>query len=364
MKEIWKFDLRYSEKEILDYQKYSKEILKRGFLTESKYLNEFTSEFKNYQKLKYGVTVTSGTDALLAAFKACLEPEDEIIIPSNTFVATYISAKLAGLKIKLSDVNPYDGMLDLQTLKKTITNKTKAVCIVHIGGSVSSEIFDIKKFCKDKKILLFEDAAHSVGSEFKGVSAGNFGFMGCFSFFSTKSFTLGEGGFVSCQSLKSEKKLKSVKNFGRTRNQEDWHEELGFNMKVTELQAALGLIEIARSEDRINKRRRLFSQYVEQIKNKDIEILHTERINESSCYKIIMKADTKLIRKIKTVFNENKIAMTGSVYSKQIGKHKAFKYEKEFLNSQSFIDSHFCPPLYPELEIKDINRVCKVLNDI
>lgn len=360
--QIYKFDLKYTEKDIQNYLNLSRKILSSGFLTESTFVDQFTEGFINFQGLKNGVPVTSGTDALLAAFRSSLKPNEEILIPSNTFVATYISAKLAGLKIKLCDVEPEHGMLSLDIIKKTYSKNTKAVCVVHIGGSISKEIIEIKKFCKQNNILLFEDAAHSVGSKYLDIPAGNFGTMGCFSFFSTKSFTTGEGGFISCQTKKDYSKLKAIKNFGRTKKQEDWHDSLGFNMKVTELQAALGLIELSRIRERINKRRKLFKVYIEELNNNNIHILHKSRVDESSCYKIIMKADKKLISIINQIFHENKIAMTGSVYSKQIGIHKAFKGEKIFSGSQQFIDSHFCPPLYPELDEKDIKRICKELN--
>tara|TARA_B100001057_G_scaffold499728_1_gene611477 strand:+ start:731 stop:1819 length:1089 start_codon:yes stop_codon:yes gene_type:complete len=361
---IKKFDLKFSKEEEKDFLRFSKDIISRGFLAESKYVEEFSKRFKDYQLLKYGVMVGSGTDALQAAFSSHLSSGDEILIPSNTFVATYIAADQSKLKIKLTDVNENDGMIDLDVLKKSISKNTKAVCIVHIGGAISNDIFKIKKFCKENKILLIEDAAHCVGSSYKGISAGNFGDFGCFSFFPTKTMTTGEGGFVSTQNKKNFNTLKAIKNFGRTKPIEDWHEIKGYNMKVTEFQAALGLVELNRIESRVKKRRSLFEIYLNKLKSKNVEILNADNFHESSCYKIIMKADKKFIKKVESSFKDNKISLTGKVYSKQIGQHNAYKNEKTFQNSQKFIENHFCPPLYPELTNENIHNVCKILNKL
>ncbi|CAM8349772.1 DegT/DnrJ/EryC1/StrS family aminotransferase [Candidatus Methylopumilus universalis] len=359
---INKFDLRYSVSDIKTFVDYSKKILKKGFLAEGIYLKEFEKNFLLEQKNNFGNLVGSGTDALQIAFEAADLEGYEVLIPANTFVATYIAAFLARAKIKLIDVNPIDGILTLNGIKKNITKNTKAVCIVHIGGHISKEIFEIKKFCKNNDILLIEDAAHCVGSSFKNKYAGTFGDFGCFSFFPTKSLTMGEGGFITFQDKELVNKVYGIKNFGRTSHVEDEHNILGFNMKVTELQAALGLVDLKRFNQRLNRRRELFYTYLNELSNPNFQILHSDSYGESSCYKIIIKCEKDRIVNLYKEFEKNSIAMTGKVYSKQISEHLAFQGGEIFPNAKTFIDEHFCPPLYPELNKKQIQFITSIIN--
>lgn len=359
---INKFDLKYSRKDISLYLKYCEYILQKGFVAESNLVKKFENEFKSLQQINHGYLVGSGTDALQVAFNAAELENQEVLIPANTFVATYIAAHLSRANIKLIDVNPVDGIITLSGIKNSITKKTKAICIVHIAGHITKEIFKIKKFCNENNIILIEDAAHSVGSFRNKTYAGSFGDYGCFSFFPTKSLTMGEGGFVSFNNPAFDKHVYGLKNFGRTTKIEDEHNILGYNMKVTESQAALGLVDIQRFSSRLNKRRALFEVYLNELKSKYIDILHASSFLESSCYKIIMKSEQSVINKIENIFKYNDISMTGKVYSKQIGSHKAFSHENTFINAQQFIDTHFCPPLYPELTKNQIKFICKVLN--
>jgi perosamine synthetase len=359
---INKFDLKYSSSDIKNFISYSKEILKNGFLAEGFYLKEFEKKFLLEQKNKYGNLVGSGTDALQIAFEAANLDGYEVLIPANTFVATYIAAHLAKAKIKLIDVSPIDGIITLNEIKKNVSKNTKAICIVHIGGHISREIFKIKKFCKENNLILIEDAAHCVGSSYKNKYAGTFGNFGCFSFFPTKSLTMGEGGFITFQDKKLIDKVYGIKNFGRTNRIEDEHNILGFNMKVTELQAALGLVDLSRFNLRLKKRRELFRTYLNELNNPNFQILHRESYIESSCYKIIIKSEKERIKSLYKQFDKHFIAMTGKVYSKQISQHSAFSENKMFPNAQIFIDEHFCPPLYPELTNKQIQFITSVIN--
>jgi len=359
---INKFDLKYSKKDISLYLKYCESILQNGFIAESTFVKKFENDFKGLQQINHGYLVGSGTDALQVAFNAAKLENQDVLMPANTFVATYIAAHLSGANIKLIDVNPADGIISFSDIVKNTTKKTKAVCIVHIGGHITKEIFKIKKFCNENNIILIEDAAHCVGSSRSNIYAGSFGDYGCFSFYPTKSLTMGEGGFVSFNNPTLENDVYGLKNFGRTTKIEDEHNILGYNMKVTESQAALGLVDIQRFSSRLNKRRALFEVYLSELKSKYIDILHSSSFLESSCYKIIMKSEKTLIDEVENLFKKNHISMTGKVYSKQIGSHKAFSNEKTFTNAQQFIDTHFCPPLYPELTKTQIKFICKVLN--
>jgi dTDP-4-amino-4,6-dideoxygalactose transaminase len=256
-------------------------------------------------------------------------------------------------------------MLNLQELKRSLTPNTFAVVFVHIGGSIPDSLLEIKKFCYEKKLILIEDAAHCIGSSLICVSAGSFGHFGCFSFFPTKTMTMGEGGFIICKSIIDEKYLRAYKNFGRTTAKEDFHEIRGYNMKVTELQAALGLVDLNRLHARLEKRRAIFNVYLNELKLKDAKILHVDRFNTSSCYKIIIRGPCDYLLKLEQKLNDKKIPLSGKVYSRPLNEQiyqgndiSSFK----FPNAREFCQGHICPPLYPELEDKAIKYISKILN--
>ena len=185
-----------------------------------------------------------------------LKKNDEVIIPSQTFIATASSVLRNNLKLKICDVNEKFQM-DFDALKKTVSKKTKAVILVHYGGHIDKNIFQIKNFLKKKKIKIIEDCAHAIGAKRKGVYAGNIGDIGCFSFYSTKNLTTGEGGMIVSNNVEFFN-IRSIQ-IKRFKLNLSWSIcELGTNSRMTEFQASSieqmkRIIEITNKRNQIAK---------------------------------------------------------------------------------------------------------------
>ena len=169
-------------------------IIKSGWLTHGKYTLDFENEFKKYTNSKYAISVSSCTAALhLSCLASGFKKGDQIIVPAQTHTATAHAVEYTGAKAVFADVDPLNGNITLDNIKKNITKKTKGVIIVHMAG-YPCEVDKIKDFCKIKKLILLEDCAHAVGTTFNKKHVGNYGLSGSFSFYPTKQITTGEGG--------------------------------------------------------------------------------------------------------------------------------------------------------------------------
>ena len=161
--------------------------------------------------------VTSGGAGLLSILDYVNVKDAEVIVPANTFWATAQSAKKAGAKVVYVDCNKEDLCMSYDDMVRKVTDKTKAVIVVHIGGHIAFDIEKIAKFCKEKKIALIEDCAHAHGAEWNGKTAGSYGIAGSYSFYATKTMPLGEGGMVVSKNKEIIEWIKKYRNYGKVK---------------------------------------------------------------------------------------------------------------------------------------------------
>ena len=366
MKNIPIFKLEFDKKFQNKYNFLSNKIFKSKALSEGAFVSKFEKKFSNLVHSKYSVAVSNGTAALEIAFRAINIKDKEVIVPTNTFFATIIAIIKAGGKPILCDNEKGSPDLSIKEVEKKITKKTKAVCVVHVGGIISKKISSLVKICKKRKIFLIEDAAHAHGSYLnKNLYAGTIGNIGCFSFYPTKVMTTGEGGMITTNNKKLYNLMCSYKNFGRGRNP-NLIDFLGSNYKISEFTAILGILELERIKKRIDKRKAIVLRYFEKLKNNNKFDIIIQDKGRSSYYKCIIK--TKIKSKIiEKHCKLNGIQLTGKVWDIPIHKQKIFrKYSKNtnFINAEKFSEYHICPPNYPELTFNDIDYVCSILNKI
>jgi len=203
----------------------------------SRNVKKFTNKFLSFNKIRYGICVTNGTDALRVALKAIkTNRNDEIIFSSITYHTTASVAIELGLKPVFVDMNSDDLSLNIDDLKNKISNKTKAIVLVHLGCMVN-DISEIQKICKNKKIYLIEDCAHTPSAQFNNKSVGTFGDFGIFSFQQSKLISSGEGGFISIKKKEHYQRCLSLVDCGR--NYKDPHKTLGTNLRMSDYQAIL-----------------------------------------------------------------------------------------------------------------------------
>jgi perosamine synthetase len=193
-----------------------------------------------------------------------IKKNDEVIVPNYTMVATANAVKLAGGKPVLCDIESQNLCLDPNQLLSKINKRTKAVIYVTLNGR-SGKIDKVKKICKQKKIFLLEDSAHSIGSYYKNKHHGTFGIASSFSLSMPKLITTGQGGFVVTSNKKFAAKINEIKNFGRRSDGNDIYFSTGYNFKFTDIQAALGLSQLKDIRQRIKKKRQIFKIYFNKL---------------------------------------------------------------------------------------------------
>tara|TARA_B100000780_G_scaffold272356_1_gene234490 strand:+ start:85 stop:1185 length:1101 start_codon:yes stop_codon:yes gene_type:complete len=360
------FKLEFNKQFQQKYKNLSSKVFKSKSLSEGNFVTKFENSFSKLAKSKYSLAVSNGTAALEIAFRTIDIKGKEVIVPTNTFFATIIAIIKAGGKPVLCDNEKFSPDMCIEKIEKKITKKTKAVCVVHVGGIISNKIKKIVKLCKKKKLFLVEDAAHAHGAFLnKNLCAGTIGDIGCFSFYPTKVMTTGEGGMITTNNKKLYSNMSSYKNFGRGSNSQIIN-FLGANYKISEFTAILGILELDRIKKRINRRKDITLRYKNNLKNNSKYEVITQKTGRASYYKCIIKTKTPSIL-IEKYCKKSGIHLTGKVWDIPIHKQKVFKkYIKtsSFPNSETFSKYHICPPNYPELKNNEVDYICSILNKI
>jgi perosamine synthetase len=231
-----------------------KKVIESGFVAQGKKVEEFEKKFSNYINTNHAIAVTNGTVALDIALKAAgIKQGDCVITPSFTFIATANSILFQGAKPIFADVDEKSFNINPNDVLEKITNKTKAIIGVHLFGHPFN-IKAIQDICEDHNLILIEDCAQAHGAEYDGKRVGNFGLSGCFSFYATKNMATGEGGMITTNNDEISNMCRMLINHGES--QKYHHTILGYNYRMMNLQAALGLVQLNKldkfSEKRIN----------------------------------------------------------------------------------------------------------------
>jgi len=228
------------------------EVLKSGMLAHGKEVEEFEKEFAQYLGVKHGIAVVNGTAALDVALKALrIGPGDEVITTPFTFIASANSILFQGAKPVFADIDPKTYNLDPNEVLEKITDKTKAIVVVHLYGQ-PADMKVFKEIAEDYKLYLIEDCAQAHGAEFEGQKVGTFGDIAAFSFYPTKNMTTGEGGMVVTNNDELAKKADLIRNHGQA--EKYLHVELGYNLRMTNIAAAIGRAQLKKL-DGWNKKR-------------------------------------------------------------------------------------------------------------
>ena len=254
----------------------TKEPLMTGWLTSGPKVREFETLFAQRHQVKHAMAVTSATTALhLAVVALDIKEGDEVIVPAFTWVSTANIVLYQNAKVVFVDIDPKTFNLDVNDLKRRITKRTKAIIPVHLFGSCA-DMDRIKEIAGD--IPLIEDGACAAGSGYKGKPAGGLGTLGCFSFHPRKSVTTGEGGMVTTNDDRLAEIIKSLRNHGASISEEERHHGskpyilpafnlMGFNYRMTDLQGAVGVVQIKKLDTFIKERDRWAAFYKEELKN-------------------------------------------------------------------------------------------------
>ncbi len=333
-----------------------------GFLTEYKKTSEFEKMIAEFTGAKHCIVVNNGTISLsLAALSAGIQAGDEVIIPNYTMIATPNSVQMFGAVPVFVDVEPETLCLDIDLVEKAITPKTKAIMLVSANGRYpKSGIESFEALAGKNKISLIEDAAQGLGSWYPdGRHIGRAGIVGSFSFSAPKIISTGQGGCLITDSDKTATKLRKLKDFGRSSGGNDIHESIGYNFKFTELQACVGIEQMKKLKQRIDRKKEIYNLYVDCLKDLD-QIKIFENNNKTTSPWFI---DSVVSNRQKLIVHLEKNNIGTRVMYPPINKQKAYSSKGSYPVSEHIGKAGLWLPSMAQLRDNQVRFICECIKE-
>ena len=304
----------FSEESLNSILDELKLVLESGRLTDGPRAQEFERKFAEYTKVKFAVSVNSGTAALDVTLRHFKLSGREVIVPTNTFVSTPNSVLFAGGKPVFADMKADSLCIDIDDVKRKLSPKTAGIIVVHIAGFVCPEIMEIKEFCSEKGLFLIEDSAHAHGAMMNGKMAGTFGDAGCFSFYPTKVMTTCEGGMITTNDSELAEEAKCLRSCGQ--NAQRQAVMLGHNWRLNEMASVVGKHQLEHLEEFVVKRNQVAKWYEEALNSVEgVALFKTPPNFRNSYYKYPVRLADGLEReKLAALLKEKYGVETGHVY--------------------------------------------------
>lgn len=290
-------------------------ILKEGNLLFGRYTQRFEKTFAEYIKVKHAIATNTGTSALEIALRSLkIGNGSEVIVPTNTFIGSPNSVIFTGAKPVLADIDPETLCINVEDTKEKISNKTKAVIIVHVAGLITPNIQELLEVCEDHHLFLVEDTAHAHGAMFKDRMAGSLGDVACFSFYPTKIMTTGEGGMIctNISDLDSKSRVLRLDGIGS----DGLVQELGHNWHPSEIHSVIGIYQLRRLEEFIRRRQEVASTYIRLLeKIKSVQVFAKPSYIRHSYYKfpVLLNEEISSEKLIKVMLEKHGIEI-GRIY--------------------------------------------------
>ena len=305
-------------------------IFESNMWSEGQMLRDFEENFGEYVGLG-ARGISSGGAALTAILSYIDVRGKDVIVPANTFWADAQAVHYAGGKVVFADCNREDLCLSLDDLKEKVTPNTKAVILVHIGGHIAFQVEEIAEYCKENDIYLVEDCAHVHGAKWNGKSGGQYGIAGAYSFYATKTMPTGDGGMVVSKNNDLLSYVEKFRNYGKEviDGKVYYGMKEGFNFRLSEFNAALGIVQLERMKHILEWKRDLAKKYDEIFDNR----VRLPEGMESGYYKYIV-FDTPLKQE------------TGQVFGPRDLGHHIAGCEAVVPNSEWVVEHHKCAPIY------------------
>ena len=354
-------------------------VIRSKWLTMGETVERLEKGFADFIGSKHAIAVSSGTAALHLAMRALnIKPGHEVIVPSLSFVASANAILYVGAKpvfVDISGLNDFN--LSCDDLEKKITLKTKAIVVVHYGGYLA-DMEQIKKIARKHKLSIIEDSAHAIGANLSSKMAGTIGDVGCFSFFSNKNLATGEGGMVVTDDDQLAKKLRLLRSHGMTSMTLNRHRghvytydvvELGYNYRMTEISAALGILQLKKLSQANKRRKVLTDLYVSNLKEAFGLSIPFKEYPRNSSYHLFPILLNKNVNRKKFMELLKKEGIQSSIHYPPI--HKFSYYRRNLKGRQTklpmteYVGAHEVTlPLHPLLEKEVVIFVCDKIKKI
>ena len=249
-------------------EKLVQEVMRSTWISSTgKYIRQFEEEFAAYCGSAQGVTTSNGTTALhLAVHALGIGPGDEVIVPALTFVASANSVHYTGARPVFADVDPLTWTIDPVEVERLITPRTKAIMPVHLYGQMAA-MPQLMALAEAHDLWVIEDAAEAHGAAIGERRAGSWGTIAAFSFYGNKIITTGEGGMLTTDDATLAARCRQLRDHGMPPERRYWHDEVGFNYRITNLQAAVGVAQMTRINEVIRRKRAIAEQYAAELAN-------------------------------------------------------------------------------------------------
>lgn len=325
--------------------------------SKGEYINKFEKKFCEFTKAKYASTVSNGTVAIhLALLALGISEGDEVIVPSFTYIASVNAITYTGATPIFVDCNPEDWQIDVNDVKRKITHNTKAILVVHLYGG-ACDMDAIMSIAKDNDLFVVEDCAEAFGTTYNDIHVGNFGHIGTFSFFGNKTITTGEGGMLSCNDATLHDRIERIKGQGLAKHRQYWHDIVGYNYRMTNICAAIGLAQIEKADEILNKKNEIFSLYKELLVDCPIKFqLSDEKVKNSYWMVSILLRDHETRECIRQYLEKNGVETRPLFYPVHTMPMYSVKYSK-ISNSEDIGLRGINLPSYPALLKSDIEEI-------
>jgi len=366
-------DIDFGQEEALAVSR----VLESRWLTMGGVTQAFEDEFAAYVGAKHSLAVTNCTVALhMACMAIGLGSGDEVILPALTFVATANAVRYTGATPVFADViGENDLNISPESIERLITPRTRAIIVVHYGG-YPCDMPRILEIAKKHKLYVIEDDAHAIGSELEGIKLGNWGHFGCFSFFSNKNMTTGEGGMITTNDDVFAEKLRLFRSHGMTSLTWDRHKghawsydvvELGYNYRIDEIRAALGRVQLGKLDTNNARRQSLTQQYRKVLHELAPEITipfeNHPGISAAHIMPVLLPAGTN-----RTLFMENmkEQKIQTSIHYPPVHHFTAYRKITDTVLpvTEDLAEREVTLPLYPAMLDTDITLVAKTIKEV
>ena len=350
------------EKYKSEYDKAAIETLESGWYILGERVERFEREFANFIGSKYCVGVNSGLDALILAARALeIGPGDEVIVPANTYIATVLGITENGATPVLVEPDEYYN-LDADKIEQKITDKTKAIMVVHLYGQAAN-MDKIKRIAEKYNLYLIEDCAQSHGARFNGKITGTFGDVGCFSFYPTKNLgAFGDAGAIVTENEDVAEKVRMLRNYGSKKKY--YNEIEGVNSRLDEMQAALLSVKLSHYNELRRERKRIAQKYLDEIKNPMIELPAIRQGAEHVWHLFVVRTEKR--DELQKYLAENGI---GTQIHYPIPPHLSGAYkhlgynEGDFPITERYANTVLSLPIYDGMTDEEAEYVIKVINE-
>ncbi|UQZ76066.1 perosamine synthetase [Niallia circulans] len=346
-------------------KKYVQDCIETTWISsKGKYIDQFEKEFSRFTKIRYSNTVSNGTTALhLALLALGISNNEEVIVPTFTYIASVNAIKYVGATPIFVDSDPLTWQIDLLDLEKKITDKTKAVIAVHLYGNVLN-IKKLKSLCNKYNLLLIEDCAEAIGSYYNDIHVGNFGDIATFSFYGNKTITTGEGGMVCTNDIEFSKKVRLYRGQGVSETIEYWHEVIGYNYRMTNICAAIGLAQLEGINEILSHKKRITALYKKLLEDLPISFAIEEELTRNSNWMIAITVDSENNRNnLREYLNINSIETRPFFIPIHCMEMYCGAQPNDFPVAMEISRRGLNLPSSPTLNDERIYYVCKIIRD-